>query len=787
MILSGLSGHLGLAAAPQRVVAAPIGLVRDVGSATYSSATPGRTLRIAVRGPVAVGDTIVITAGSAGRGVVVRSVSDARGNAYHVDRATSNPDASVSTSIVSGYIAKGLARGGTLTVTFNKPAAALSAAASEWRGIDRTRRLDRTAARRGTSRTMGSGSTPRTSAPGELLIGSFAASTTATVRAGPGFRALAAPLRAQLRGGSVTQFQEYRLDAARGTQDASALSALAVPYAGAVAAYRGATSSTELSVGPRAPANLSTTSKTVTSITVSWKASGNKAVAGYGLYLDGSRIDTVTGTTGTFSDLTCGTTYKLAVDAVDSAGRRSGQTSLSARTNDCSDAPSVSITAPANGSSVSGTVAISANATDDDGVVGVQFTLDGANLGAEDTTAPYGLGWNTTTVPGGTHVLSAIVRDPSGNTATAAPVTVFVSTTSVPALGAPAPMPLISRNAPAFANPGSTNYPPSNADDGDYDTIWRSDPPLPAWLAYDLSAVPPAHRGHVLVSWYNDPLTSPFEPAYISQLAYNIPGTYTIQASADPSSSAPPPEQDWVTLATVTGNTYHSRELAVDMAGYNWIRLNVTASDGSPENVDAAFNMDVQDASAGVQDSWIFIGDSITMDGMNHASVAGTGNFAQLISAAKSAYFPAFEDGGIAGLLSADGAANIQRWLQTFPGRYVGLAYGTNDANACVSPDTFYANYVSMVQKVLEVGKIPVVPTIPASQTPNVQACGPGLNAKIAQLYSAFPQIVRGPDLWAYFSANPGLISSDDLHPSNAGYAGMRQQWAAAMLANVYH
>ncbi len=80
------------------------------------------------------------------------------------------------------------------------------------------------------------------------------------------------------------------------------------------------------------------------------------------------------------------------------------------------------------------------------------------------------------------------------------------------------------------------------------------------------------------------------------------------------------------------------------------------------------------------------------------------------------------------------------------------------------------------------------MPTIPASQTPNVKACGPALNTKIAQLYSAFPQIVRGPDLWAYFTANPGLIrSDDDLHPTDAGYAGMRQQWAAAMLANVYH
>ena len=182
---------------------------------------------------------------------------------------------------------------------------------------------------------------------------------------------------------------------------------------------------------------------------------------------------------------------------------------------------------------------------------------------------------------GGSHALSAIVRDPSGNTATAAPVTVFVSNSFVQASGAPAPMPVISRNAPAFADPASMNYPPSNADDADYDTIWRSDPPLPAWVAYDLSAIPPAHRGRVLVSWYNDPITSPYEPALISQPAYNIPGTYSIQASGDPGGPVPPLEP----LGHARhrdGNTYHSRQQLVDMTGYNWIRLYVTASDGSP-------------------------------------------------------------------------------------------------------------------------------------------------------------------------------------------------------------
>ena len=55
------------------------------------------------------------------------------------------------------------------------------------------------------------------------------------------------------------------------------------------------------------------------------------------------------------------------------------------------------VTAP--GGTVSGTVTMTATATDNVGVAGVQFLLDGANLGAEDTSSPYSLSWNTTTAP----------------------------------------------------------------------------------------------------------------------------------------------------------------------------------------------------------------------------------------------------------------------------------------------------------------------------------------------------------------------------------------------------
>ena len=73
------------------------------------------------------------------------------------------------------------------------------------------------------------------------------------------------------------------------------------------------------------------------------------------------------------------------------------------------------MTAPAAGATVSATTTVTASAADNVGVAGVQFLLDGANLGAEDTTAPYSVPWDTTGATNGSHSLTARARDAAGN------------------------------------------------------------------------------------------------------------------------------------------------------------------------------------------------------------------------------------------------------------------------------------------------------------------------------------------------------------------------------------
>jgi hypothetical protein len=100
--------------------------------------------------------------------------------------------------------------------------------------------------------------------------------------------------------------------------------------------------------------------------------------------------------------------------------------------------PTVTVVDPAHGSLLlESTVPVNATATDNDHVEGVQFALDGVPLGEEDTTEPYGILWDYSGVPDGSHQLSAIARDRAGNLATNA-VSVSVDHTP-PAVSVTAP------------------------------------------------------------------------------------------------------------------------------------------------------------------------------------------------------------------------------------------------------------------------------------------------------------------------------------------------------------
>ncbi|MBM3677176.1 MAG: hypothetical protein FJW96_04735 [Actinobacteria bacterium] len=348
-------------------------------------------------------------------------------------------------------------------------------------------------------------------------------------------------------------------------------------------------------------------------------------------------------------------------------------------------------------------------------------------------------------------------------------------------------MPVISQGLPAFGE-GIAVYPPSkgnDADRGPFGGSYRCE--TPCALVIDLSTVPVAKRESALIAWYND--ENGYRPDAIGGQYYNLPRNYTIDVSSAAGGTGAPPASGWQTLVTVTDNLYNGRLHAASLGGANWIRMRVTESRGGVGNNDASFNLDVHDAATGTNDTWLFLGDSITADSMGHAGAS----FMQQVASLRPGYFPAQINGGLGGWMAgtplqsdpmSPGLTYIDRFLADFPGRFVALDFGTNEAlGGGGSVSSFTANMTALVQKVIAAGKIPVLRrSIPWGCNTAILVNGPSINTQLAALLQQFPQAIAGPDIWAYFQSHQSLISSDCIHPTAAGGDAYRQQYVQAII-----
>lgn len=160
--------------------------------------------------------------------------------------------------------------------------------------------------------------------------------------------------------------------------------------------------------------------------TVSWSGTDDTQIVSFDIeYKAGTGgawtsllADTVL--TGTAFTGTAGTTYFFRSRAKDQAGNiesfpssESGDTSV---TIDLT-APSASITTPAAGSYLMGSVAVSVSASDNVGISKVEFYVDNALQGT-DTASPYSFTWNTTAFTDGPRTLKALAYDTDNKTGT---------------------------------------------------------------------------------------------------------------------------------------------------------------------------------------------------------------------------------------------------------------------------------------------------------------------------------------------------------------------------------
>ena len=356
------------------------------------------------------------------------TIADSRGNAYV---SAVGPTAWGGGYRAQIFYAKSIAAGAnTVTATFQTAITSFGLVyIHEYSGIDAASPVDVVAAATGSGAAMNSGSITTTNAT-DLIFGAGVSSSIVSA-AGTGFT---------LRSGYAGNLTEDRNVPTIGAYSATATqsgSSWAMQMVAFRAAGSGAPPPFDFAMsngGNKSVVQGASVANTITSTL----ASGTAALVSY------AASGLPTGATAAFSPTscnpTCNTTLTIttagstptgtsAIVVTGTSGALVHTTSFNLTVTGASDTtpPTVSLSAPANNATVTGTaVTITATASDNVGVSGVQFLLDGANLGAEDTTSPYSISWNTTTASNGAHVLSARARDAAGNTRIAANVNVTV-------------------------------------------------------------------------------------------------------------------------------------------------------------------------------------------------------------------------------------------------------------------------------------------------------------------------------------------------------------------------
>lgn len=301
-----------------------------------------------------------------------------------------------------------------------------------------------------------------------------------------------------------------------------------------------------------------------------------------------------------------------------------------------------------------------------------------------------------------------------------------------------------------------------------------------SWAAWKL----PKATGKVVVAWNN--------PSYawsdwvtnaskcVQGAALSFPSDYEILTSANSTNGI---DGVWTSRLKVTGNKVSSRLHTVQTGVDVWVKLSIQAGNGSLDEVA------IHDASASTDDTWAFIGTSISSGAFKGDAPAVNDFQSLVVSGAKGGNSPIVAKAGIPCIGSTDVSNNLGRYLALLgEAKNWAIEMGTNDAWGGGTGNV--ASFKSALQTVIDSAKGRGIRVLLA-RPPATDAAKASWQMNQAFL-AATDDLVRannlvaGPDLYDWFSKNPGELSSDGVHPNATGYASIQRLWAQAMLKSVY-
>jgi hypothetical protein len=234
--------------------------------------------------------------------------------------------------------------------------------------------------------------------------------------------------------------------------------------------------------------------------------------------------------------------------------------------------PSATLTAPVNGATVAGGVALSANVADNLAVDHVDFLVDGSVVGTR-TIGPFTFSWNSRKVANGSHTIRARAVDLAGNSTTSSAVSVTVLNSSANLLQNPS-LEAATNNVPncwLLGGYGTNSFSWTRTSDA-HTGSWGEKLDVTSFTNGDRKLVntqdagtcaPAAVPGHTytVTAWYKSSV-----PARIFAY-YRSGGVWTYWATATFPASSSWAQATWVSPAVPSGATNLSVGMGLSSVG----------------------------------------------------------------------------------------------------------------------------------------------------------------------------------------------------------------------------
>lgn len=237
---------------------------------------------------------------------------------------------------------------------------------------------------------------------------------------------------------------------------------------------------------------------------------------------------------------------------------------------------------------------------------------------------------------------------------------------------------------------------------------------------------------------------------------------------------------DWDTAYVITGNEVLSRGVNIDFAEKSWIRFS------SEKEMKSFLEIEVFDVTNGSEDTWFFMGTSISQMGLKQQESDTTKTTAALIHEKFPDHTPAMLRGGIGCINSDEVVAHLPQYLENVGNvHFWAIEMGTNDAWG--GGDWNLQNYIQNMQIIIDSAKAhgitPIIARIIATDSAKATWQVNPLYLNALDSLVEVNKLPKGPDFFSYFKEHPELLASDGVHPNaeTGGGSAMHRLWADAL------